>query len=275
MFVTTVTINEITFATGLIFKQLHPGIAPGLIFFLILSGMKTKREESIQDILTSFEEMADIILGQLKLLERFMRQGNPQELETLRIEIREKENEIDRYEVLISEKFINSIVLYQPVASDIRKIIAVYRMTINLERIGDLVINIIDSIDNIKNTGEYQAMIEVLNVMLLSGMSMVEKSLLSFINNDNEYAIWTIKNDEIVDDMNRKLLKNSISKSKASEKTKEMLLSYIDLKNIITNLERIADHATNIAEASIYSIQGTDIRHAGLNPNQEITGENK
>jgi len=236
--------------------------------------MKTKREESIQDIITSFEEMADIILGQLKLLERYMREGNEQEQKTLLIEIKEKENEIDRYEVLISEKFINSIVLYQPVASDIRKIIAAYRMTINLERIGDLVINIIDSIENIKCTKEYHAMTEVLNVMLLSGISMVEKSLLSFINNDNEYAIWTIKNDEVVDDMNRKLLKNSISKSKVSDKTKEMLLSYIDLKNIITNLERIADHATNIAEASIYSIQGTDIRHTGLNSNQADKNSN-
>jgi phosphate transport system protein len=235
--------------------------------------MKTRREESIQDILTSFEDMADKILGQLKLLEKFMKGGNEQEQDTVKTEIREKENEIDRYEVLISEKFINSIVLYQPVASDIRKIIAVYRMTINLERIGDLVINIIDSIENIKCSTEYLAMAEVLNVMLLSGISMVEKSLLSFINNDNEYAVWTIKNDEIVDDMNRKLLKNSISKSKVSDKTKEMLLSYIDLKNIITNLERIADHATNIAEASIYSIQGTDIRHSGLNPDLKTPGE--
>jgi phosphate transport system protein len=64
--------------------------------------------------------------------------------------------------------------------------------------------------------------------------------------------------------MNSKLLINSISKAKVSDKTKEMLLSYIDLKSIITNLERIADHATNIAEASIYSIQGTDIRHSGF-----------
>jgi phosphate transport system protein len=63
------------------------------------------------------------------------------------------------------------------------------------------------------------------------------------------------------------LLINSISKAKVSEKTREMLLSYIDLKDIITNIERIADHATNIAEASIYSIQGTDIRHSGLNTN--------
>lgn len=227
--------------------------------------MKTKREESIEDIVATFERMADLILCQLKLLERFMKEGYEQEHSTLRIEIRENEIEVDKYEVLISEKFINSIVLYQPVASDIRKIVAVYRMTINLERIGDTVMNIVDSIDNIKNSGEYQAMKEVLNVMLLSGITMVEKSLLSFVNNDNDYAIWTIKNDEIVDDMNRKLLKNSINRSRVGEKTKEMLLSYIDLKNIITNLERIADHATNIAEASIYSIQGTDIRHTDLN----------
>jgi phosphate transport system protein len=146
-------------------------------------------------------------------------------------------------------------------------------MSINLERIGDRVINILNSIDNIKDSVEYKAMIEVLNVMLLSGISMVEKALLSFINNDNEYAIWTIKNDEVVDDMNSKLLINSISKAKVGDKTKEMLLSYIDLKNIITNLERIADHATNIAEASIYSIQGTDIRHSGLDSNQTTNNE--
>ena len=118
-------------------------------------------------------------------------------------------------------------------------------------------------------------MVDVLTVMLLSGISMVEKALLSFINNDNEYAVWTIKNDEVVDDMNNKLLVNSISKAKVSDKTKEMLLSYVDLKDIITNLERIADHATNIAEASIYSIQGTDIRHSGHDLNQVVNDKTK
>ena len=225
--------------------------------------MKTKREESIEDIITTFQEMADIILGQLKLLEKIMAVSDEGERDKIKARIDENEIRIDKFEVIISEKFINSLVLYQPVASDIRKIIAIYRMTINLERIGDRVINILNSIENIKDSVEYSAMNDVLNLMLLSGITMVEKSLLSFINNDNEYAIWTIKNDEIVDEMNRKLLLNSISKSKISGKTKEMLLSYMDLKNIITNLERIADHATNIAEASIYSIQGTDIRHSG------------
>jgi phosphate transport system protein len=226
--------------------------------------MKTKREESIEDILITFEEMADIILGQLKLLEKLLATTDDAERIALTLSIRDNENKIDKFEVIISEKFINSIVLYQPVASDIRKLIAVYRMTLNLERIGDSIINIIHSYDNVKTSPEYMALSEVLNVMLLSGISMVEKALLSFINNDNEFAIWTIRNDEIVDEMNRKLLRNSVAKARVSERTKDMLLSYMDLKSMISNLERIADHATNIAEASIYSIQGTDIRHSEL-----------
>jgi phosphate transport system protein len=237
--------------------------------------MKTKREESILDIIATFEAMADVILSQLTLLERYMSITDGDEQIKIKSEIFDNENKIDKFEILISDKFINSIVLYQPVASDIRKIVAIYRMTINLERIGDRVMNILHSLENIKDSVEYKAMAEVITMMLVSGVSMVEKSLLSFINNDNEYAVWTIKNDEIVDEMNHKLLINSISKAKINDKTREMLLSYIDLKDIITNLERIADHATNIAEASIYSIQGTDIRHSGLDSTLTANDESK
>ncbi len=223
--------------------------------------MNTKREQSILDIVHSFEEMSDLVLAQLKLLEKFMADPNSTDSDRLLGELRDHEETIDKFEVIVSDKIINSIVLYQPVASDIRKIMAIYRITINLERIGDLVMNILYSLDSLKDSVEYKAMNEVIMNMLLTGISMVEKSLLSFINADTEYAIWTIKNDEIVDDMNRKLLINSVKNAKISDKTKDMLLSYVDLKNIITNLERVADHATNIAEASIYSLQGTDIRH--------------
>ena len=223
--------------------------------------MKTKREEAIEDIIMSFEEMANLVLLQLSLLDKYMVDTSKNSMLEISNKILLNEKEIDRLEVVISDKFINIIVLFQPVASDIRKLVSVYRISINLERIGDLVLNILDSVGAISNSDEYRAMSDVILNMLLSGKSMVEKSLLSFINNDNDYAVWTIKNDEVVDEMNRKLLINSISKAKVREKTREMLLSYIDLKNIITNLERIADHATNIAEASIYSIQGADIRH--------------
>ena len=97
-----------------------------------MSGMKTKREESILDIIATFEKMADKVLAQLKLLEKYMDEEGEEERAIIRTEIDLNEVRIDKYEVLISEKFINSIILYQPVASDIRKAVAVSRMSISL-----------------------------------------------------------------------------------------------------------------------------------------------
>jgi len=231
--------------------------------------MNTKKEQSIIDIMSSFNEMADVVLAQLNLIEKLMTINDKTGLQELNNSIKKNEIEIDKYEVSISDKFINTIVLYQPVASDIRKLVAVYRMTINLERIGDLVMNITYAIETLRDSQEYKTMSELILNMLLTGKIMVEKSLLSFVNSDAEYAIWTIKNDSVIDEMNHKLLINSISKAKMSEKTKEMLLSYAELKNIITNIERIADHATNIAEATIYSLKGTDIRHSGFDKDDQ------
>lgn len=226
--------------------------------------MNTKKEQSIHDIMSSFNDMADLVLAQLSLIEKLMTESEIAEQEELMTKIRINEKVIDQYEIIVSDKFINAIVLYQPVASDLRRLVAVSRMTINLERIGDRVMNMTNIIETLRDTQEYKAMSEVILNMLLSGKMMVEKALLSFVNSDTDYAIWTIKNDSVVDEMNKKLLINSISKAKVSKKTKEMLMSYADLKNMITNIERIADHATNIAEATIYSLKGTDVRHSGI-----------
>ncbi|HEX2975996.1 MAG TPA: PhoU domain-containing protein [Bacteroidales bacterium] len=233
--------------------------------------MSTKKELSINDVLNSFQEMANLVLAQLNLIEKVMLSPDKSEQKKLIEEINRNETEIDRFEVLISDKFINTIVLYQPLASDLRKLVAVYRMTINIERIGDLVMNITYSILDLMTTEEYRITSDVILSMLQSGKIMVEKSLLSFVNSDQDFAIWTIKNDSVVDEMNNKLLINSIAKAKIDRKTKEMLLSYIDIKNMITNIERIADHATNIAEATIYSLKGTDVRHSGFEK-QDING---
>lgn len=224
--------------------------------------MNTKKEQSIRDTTRSFQEMADLVLLQLNLIEKVMLSPDKAEQDHFIDEINRNEKEIDRLEIIISDKFINSIVLYQPLASDLRKLISIYRMTINLERIGDLVMNMTYAFSTILKTSEYRIMSDVILNMFQSGRVMVEKSLLSFVNSDQDYAIWTIKNDAVVDEMNNKLLANSIAKTRFDKKTKEMLLSYIDIKNVITNIERIADHATNIAEATIYSLQGTDVRHS-------------
>jgi phosphate transport system protein len=226
--------------------------------------MSEKKEHAINEIMTSFREMSNLVLKQLTHLEKLMSTSDDHAFAQLAREIRDAENLIDNYEVVIGEQFTNTIVLYQPVASDVRRIVACYRMTVNLERIGDRIMNLTRIVEAIRKSNEYFSICTLVNNMLSSGTIMVEKALLSFINADPDFAIWTIKNDSVVDEMNHKLLVSYIDKSSLDDETRQTVLRYVELKDMISNIERIADHATNIAEASIYSMQGTDIRHTGI-----------
>ena len=226
--------------------------------------MSERKEQALNEITTSFREMANLVLKQLTLLEKLMTISDDDDFKKLTGQMREAENLLDNYEVVIGEQFTNTIVLYQPVASDVRRIVACYRMTVNLERIGDRINNLIRIIETIRKSDEYDSICSLVNNMLASGTIMVEKALLSFINADPDFAIWTIKNDSVIDEMNHKLLVSYINKSSLDDETRQTVMRYVELKDMISNIERIADHATNIAEASIYSMQGTDIRHTGI-----------
>lgn len=226
--------------------------------------MSEKKEQALNEIKNSFNEMANLVLRQLTMTEKLMGTSDDQTFNSLINEMEKAENRIDNLEVIIGEQFTSTIVLYQPVASDVRRLVAIYRMTVNLERIGDRIHNLCRIIGTIRNTTEYASTSSLIGNMLASGSIMVEKSLLSFTNSDPDYAIWTIKNDTVVDEMNHKLLLGHLRRENIDDKTRSMVQSYIELKDMISNIERIADHATNIAEASIYSLQGTDIRHTGI-----------
>jgi phosphate transport system protein len=223
--------------------------------------MNIRKESAIQDILDHFGDYANLTLHQLSLLEKIINSGSLVISEELYKEIKTNEEKSDNFEVKLSEKIINTIVLQKPVASDLRKLMACYRIVINLERIGDSVMNMLNSLKRIKEPKPYVHLNDVILKMLSISIEMVQKSILSFINNDKEYAIWTIKNDDIVDKMNYKLVDKIIAKSKLPVETVDLLFSIVHLHSIISNIERIADHATNIAEASIYAMEGIDIRH--------------
>lgn len=229
--------------------------------------MNSNKDNAIEKVLSEFVNFANLSLQQLDLLEKLMRSFNPNDPSEIISKMRKNEEQMDNYEVKISEKIINTIALYQPVASDIRKLMACYRMIINMERIGDLVMNIVYKLKRMKDPQIFKSSSELIDNMLIQSRDMVNKSLLSFIDNDKEYAIWTIKNDEVVDVLNTELLKKSIVRKDLPKDQEEMMLSFIDLKSILSGIERIADHATNIAEASIYSMEGTDIRHQDIEEN--------
>lgn len=224
--------------------------------------MTTKKDDAINSIMSDFEEFANLVLHQLDLLEKIISSGDTIISDDITKEILSNEKKIDKQEVKISDKIVNTIVLYQPVASDLRKIFACFRIVNSLERIGDMVLTIVNLIPNIKTLKIYSELNDVITNMLINSSNMVNKALLAFTNDDKEYAIWTIKNDTVVDEINKKMLKKAIKKSSDSnEENKQLFMSFISMHGIVTNIERIAGHATNIAEAAIYSIEGKDIRH--------------
>lgn len=222
------------------------------------------KEKAIKEIQANFKDYSDLMIRQLNELENIVQSGSNSFSEKDMKKFDAVENQLNKYEVKISEKIISTIVLHRPVASELRGLMACYRIVISMERIGDLAKDVIYFIRKIENTQMYEELSEVIFNMVTSSSSMVQKALLSFINEDRDAAIWTIKNDEVVDEMNKKLMKKGIKRAKLQDEARQVLLQLINFKSVISKIERIADHAGHIAEASIFALDGRDIRHKNV-----------
>jgi len=223
--------------------------------------MSVKKDEAMRDILADYESLANLVLNQLDILETLIITSELHLSDEQLSTIRENEDKLDKWEVKLSDKIVNTIVLYQPVASEIRKLIALYRIIISLERIGDLAVSITKFMKEIKNEEVYASLSDFISNIMILSVKMVKNAMLSFMNKDMDLAIWTIKNEAVVDELNRKMLKKAIGKAQKAEEKKHILISFINIKEMVSNIERISDHAANIAEASIYAFEGKDIRH--------------
>lgn len=223
--------------------------------------MSVKKNEALKEILADYESLANLVLVQLDILDSLITNSDLNVPENQYKEILENESKLDKGEVKLSDKIVNAIALYQPVAIEIRQLIALYRITISLERIGDHAVSIVKFMKEIKSEKAYTVLADFIANMMLLAVKMVKNALLSVITKDMDLAIWTIKNEAVVDELNRKLLKKAISKAQKSDEKKNILISFIQIKEMVSNIERISDHAANIAEASIYAYEGKDIRH--------------
>ncbi len=236
-------------------------LVSGFWHSIYISIMPQKKEEAIQNILFDYEKLANMVLSQLDFVEKLILTGEPYIEKDKFDELVKEEERINKLEVKLSEDIINAIALYQPVASQIRQLMSCYRITISLERIGDLAINIVKLMRRIESQEVYQGLSDFLAKMMNLSVDMSRRSMLSFINNDMELAKWTIKSETVVDDFNRKMLKKVAERSEMLTDDKSILISFINIKEMAAAIERIADHAANIAEASYYSFEGKDIRH--------------
>lgn len=175
-------------------------------------------------------------------------------------EIIHLDHEIDEMEVDVEEECLKIIALHQPVATDLRFLIAVVKINNDLERIGDLAANIAKRARRICKEPEAGVPNE-LGEAALKARDMVRNSLTAFVNLDAQMANDVRDADDEVDELCKDVFKFV---TQAGKKDPERLSIYLTMLLAARNLERIGDHATNIAEDIIYLIDGVIVRHPAL-----------
>jgi phosphate transport system protein len=168
--------------------------------------------------------------------------------------------EIDRQEIEVEEEALKILALYQPVAMDLRFLTMVIKINNDLERIGDLAANIASRAKQLCKAPTI-AIPEELQIAAVKARDMVRRSLTAFVNMDAELAAEVCASDDEVDALCR-----SVSKfvEEFGQKYPENLKYYLIMLKAARNIERVGDHATNIAEDTAYLVKGSIVRHSSF-----------
>jgi phosphate transport system protein len=178
--------------------------------------------------------------------------------EELVVSVIDRDHYVDRLEVEIDEACHSVLARNQPTAIDMRFLVAVMKITADLERMGDSAVNIVQAARQLNREAPLNAYVD-LPRMSQEVQTMVRESLDAFVRRDPALAAQICKNDDQVDDLYRQLFAELMQMMTADSK---MVSRAVHLLLVARNLERIADHATNIAEDVIYYVDGRDIRHS-------------
>jgi phosphate transport system protein len=164
---------------------------------------------------------------------------------------------VERDSELARSECINLLALRQPMGKDLRFITTAMKITTDLERIADNSVNIAERALELNEEPQLKPWIDVPR-MSLTSQSMVKDAIDAFVNEDAELAIRVIERDDEIDDLNAAVMLELmyIMTRDSSTISRAMKISYIS-----KYLERIGDHATNIAEMVVYMVKGRIIRH--------------
>ncbi|WP_435008756.1 phosphate signaling complex protein PhoU [Tundrisphaera lichenicola] len=176
----------------------------------------------------------------------------------LAADVKSEEQSIDRWEVQIERDCLKVLALHQPVASDLRRVAAILRINSDLERMADLARHIAKRARKLTEEPIGRALPRNLEVMASEAMDQVRESLDALTQGDVTLARAVIANDRKVDRHRRSVVEEL---KQAIRDDPDHLDGWLRLINATRNLERVADHATNIAEAVIYLKEGDIIRH--------------
>ena len=188
----------------------------------------------------------------LKSIELF----NTQAL-SLAEEVNTLELHINELEVEIEENCLKILALHQPVAIDLRFIVVVMKVNNDLERMGDQAVNIVKRVTSLMKEESHTFELP-LDAMTDTVQDMVALSLEALVNQDPDLARRVVQIDDLLDDLNAK---NYQALRAGVEETPALFSQAMSLATVSSNLERIGDLCTNIAEEVIFMVEGKVIRH--------------
>ncbi|HVN95757.1 MAG TPA: phosphate signaling complex protein PhoU [Syntrophorhabdaceae bacterium] len=184
---------------------------------------------------------------------------------TLREIIEEREPEANAFEIKIEELCVSVIAQYQPMAKELRTVLMIFKMASDIERIGDHAVNIAESALFLMDKQPVKPLIDIPR-MADETTKSVDDAIMAFINEDALQAKNVCERDDIIDGLQVQIFRELTTFMTSDPTTIERALHLI---RIASNLERIADLATNISEDVIFMVEGRVIKHhreEGSNP---------
>jgi phosphate transport system protein len=167
------------------------------------------------------------------------------------------DSDIDAMEVEVEEECLKILALYQPVAADLRFVVAVLKINNDLERMGDLARNIAKRVTQLEGGDPYDLPPEI-RTMATQAQEMVRQCLDAVVKRDPTLARQVREEDDIVDEARQRIQRRVMQGIKDDPENVENLLR---INSVSKHIERIADMATNIAEDVVYMVEGDIVRH--------------
>ena len=165
---------------------------------------------------------------------------------------------INRLHIEVDDRGFHLLALYQPVATDLRAIMAALKINSDLERVGDLAVNIAEAAERYLAHPPVKPLIDIPRMAGIA-QGMLRDALDAFVRPDPALAQGVLSRDDELDSLKTQVFRELLTYMLQDPSTIEPAL---DLILISRHLERIGDHATNIAEEAIYMVSARDVRHA-------------
>ncbi len=215
--------------------------------------MTTHFERDLDSLEQELLSVSSDVQGIITKSCRALREGRPVGAKA----ILQLEDEINRREVKIEEECLKILALHQPVAIDLRRIAAVMKINAELERIADLSVNVLERAQSLAEFPDFHIPL-TLDKMAQIATSMVQQSLHAFVSLSTHSARDVLERDDEVDALNVQLIEELRADMRQNPDIVEPALHFFSAAR---QIERIADHATNIAEDVVYLVDGEIARH--------------